>query len=144
MRIAPTAPTTLLACLLLGACATAGSGTISSIAPTGAPVRPRAIGGRDPITADEIAHINVASAYDAIAKLRGTYLSARGLGSFASPVRSTRPVVFVDGMEMGTLYELRSIPARDVLEIRFLSSGEATYRYGQGFMAGVIAVTTKR
>lgn len=45
---------------------------------------------------------------------------------------------------MGTLFELRSIPARDVLEIRMLSSGEAAFRYGQGYTAGVIHVTTKR
>ena len=59
-------------------------------------------------------------------------------------MRSTRPVVFVDGMELGTVFELRSIPARDVHEIRFLTSSEATYRYGDGYMAGVIQVTTKR
>lgn len=58
--------------------------------------------------------------------------------------RSAYPIVFVDGMEMGTLFELRSIPARDVLEIRLLSSGEGTFRYGQGYTAGVIHVTTRR
>jgi hypothetical protein len=104
----------------------------------------RATSLRDPITAADIAGINAASAYDAVVKLRANFLRDRGINSFMTPVRSTRPVVFVDGMEMGTIYELRSIPARDVAEIRFLNSAEANFRFGDGYLAGVIHVTTKR
>ena len=132
--------------LLLAACASGGVPATTDLDPGGETgPRPRTRSGlRDPITAADIATINASSAYDAVVKLRGTFLQARGTNSFLQPVRSTRPVVFVDGMEIGTIFELRSIPAGDVMEIRFLTSSEATYRYGMGYMAGVIQVTTKR
>lgn len=144
---APSIVLRLATFLVLTACATGGASSAATPAPAIEDERPapRARRGlRDPITAADIALINAASAYDAVVKLRGSFLAQRGVNSVMLPVRSTRPVVFVDGMEMGTIVELRSIPARDVAEIRFLSSGEATIRYGDGFMAGVIEVTTKR
>ena len=109
------------------------------------PARPaRGMSLRDPITAADIAGINAASAYDAVVKLRANFLQNRGINSFMTPVRSTRPIVFIDGMEVGTIFELRSIPARDVAEIRFLNASEAAFRWGDGYLAGVIHVTTKR
>ena len=146
-------PTTAVAqivpALLFAACATGAVPLQSDLAadaaiPTAEPRPVRRASMRDPITAADIARINAASAYDAVVKLRANFLQHRGVNSFMQPVASTRPVVFVDGMEVGTLFELRSIPARDVSEIRFLTSSEATYRYGQGYLAGVIHVTTKR
>ena len=151
-----TAVTLVVPALLLAACATSGvpvqsdlaaertGEPASEIAPATPPRPKRNVGLRDPITAADIARIDAASAYDAVVKLRANFLQHRGVNSFMQPVRSTRPVVFVDGMEVGTVFELRSIPARDVSEIRYLSSGEATIRYGDGYMAGVIQVTTKR
>jgi hypothetical protein len=131
--------------LSLAACASTGTTSLPSPAEAEASRRPTLRAGhRDPITAADIATINAASAYDAVVKLRANFLQSRGVNSFMQPVRSTRPIVFIDGMEVGTLFELRSIPAGDVAEIRFLSSGEATIRYGDGYMAGIIAVTTKR
>lgn len=139
---ATTAITRVIPILLLAACASVGGPPGATPAPSDA-ARPRA-SLRGPITAADIALVNASSAYDAIVKLRANFLGNRGINSFMQPVRSTRPIVFVDGMEMGTLFELRSIPAADVLEIAFLSSSEATFRYGDGYMAGVINVTTKR
>ena len=144
MRLA-TGFTTVVPMLFLAACATGGSSRATSD-PAGDATRPRvarnALSG--PITAAEIARTNAASAYDAVKRLRANYLQSRGIGSFVHATRSAYPVVFIDGMEIGTLFELRSIPAQDVLEIRLLSSGEATLRYGQGYTAGIIHVTTKR
>ena len=144
MRLA-TGFTTVVPLLVLTACATAGS-TLAAVDPAREAPRPRAVrtGLTGPITAAEIARINAASAYDAVKRLRANFLQSRGVGSFVHAARSAYPVVFVDGMEVGTLFELRSIPAQDVLEIRLLSSGEATFRYGQGYTAGIIHVTTKR
>jgi outer membrane cobalamin receptor len=150
----------VLATLLLAACATTGIGNppVNALAPeaggdstaeaaTAAPARaprPAARSLRDPITAADIARIRAASAYDAVVRLRAHFLGNRGVNSFMRPVQSTRPTVFVDGMEMGTIFELRTIPAGDVLEIRFLSGADAMLRYGDGYMAGIIHVTTKR
>ena len=139
-----TAVTRFAFLLLLTACATGGVTPGSAGFQADARELRRSRGMRDPITAADIAAINASSAYDAVVKLRAIFLQTRGVNSVMLPVRSTRPVVFVDGMEMGTIFELRSIPARDVAEIRFLNSGEATIRYGDGFMAGIIHVTTKR
>lgn len=154
LRLVPIRSLMLGASLLLtAACRPATVPVQSDLAPEPEDVpavrtpRPRAARStslRDPITAADIAGISAASAYDAVVKLRANFLRDRGINSFMTPVRSTRPVVFVDGIEMGTIHELRSIPARDVAEIRFLSSSEAMFRFGDGYLAGVIHVTTKR
>ena len=133
--------------LLLAACASGGAtvGAVGERSEDAAAPRPRPSAGLNgPITAADIARVNAASAYDAVVKLRANFLRSRGVSSFMQPVRSSHPIVFIDGMEIGTLFELRSLPAAEVAEIRFLSSGEATIRYGDGYMAGVILVTTKR
>ena len=153
-----TAVPRVLATLLLAACATGGVGNppVDALAPEAggdasadvatAPRRTTrpARSLRDPITEADIARIRAASAYDAVVRLRAHFLGNRGVNSFMRPVQSTRPTVFVDGMEMGTIFELRTIPAGDVREIRFLSGSDAMIRYGDGYMAGVIHVTTKR
>lgn len=131
-----------LSVLLVAACATAGPASTTRL-DDGRP-RARAAGPRDPITAADIARIGAGSAYDAVRRLRSNALAIRGVNSVAHPVRASSPVVFVDGMEVGTVFELRSIPAIDVHEIRFLSASEATTRFGDGYMAGVIHVMTKR
>ena len=146
-----TAAPRVLATLLLAACATTGIGNppVNALAPDAggdaqadaapaAPVRaprpaPRSL--RDPITAADIARIRASSAYDAVVRLRAHFLGNRGVNSFMRPVQSTRPTVFVDGMEVGTIFELRSIPAGDVMEIRFLSGADAMIRYGGGATA---------
>jgi hypothetical protein len=150
-----TAVPRVLATLLLAACATTGISNppVNGLAPeasgdaeaTPAPARARRPGGslRDPITSADIARIRANSAYDAVVRLRAHFLGNRGVNSFMRPVQSTRPTVFVDGMEMGTIFELRTIPAGDVHEIRFLSGADAMIRYGDGYMAGIIQVTTK-
>lgn len=151
-----TAVPRVLATLLLAACATGGIGDppVNTLAPVGdagadvapAPTRAARPGSslRDPITEADIVRIRAASAYDAVVRLRAHFLGNRGVNSFMRPVQSTRPTVFVDGMEMGTIFELRTIPAGDVQEIRFLSGADAMIRYGDGYMAGIIHVTTKR
>ena len=129
--------------VLLAACATATPATVRHGDESAGRARPaRTL--RDPITEADIARIGAASAYDAIMRLRANFLSNRGMNSFLRPAESARPTVFVDGMELGTVFELRSIPASHVREIRFLSGPEAMLRYGNGHMAGVILVTSKR
>ena len=125
----------------LAACATTTAHT------AGAGDAPRAVrmgNGRDPITEADIARINATSAYDAIVRLRGNFLRAHGVNSVVHVARSARPIVFVDGVEYGSVWELRSIPAGDVREIRYLSSSDAMLRYGDGYLAGVIQVVTKQ
>lgn len=100
---------------------------------------------RDParITQEEIIASLAVDAYDAVAKLRANFLASRGRTSFRSN-ESTLPTVFLDGVEYGSISTLRLIAAADIAEIRLFRSWEATTTFGTGFMAGVIAVTTRR
>lgn len=109
------------------------------------PTRTAYVPPRDParITQDEIVASLAVDAYDAVAKLRANFLASRGRTSFRSN-ESTLPTVFVDGVEYGPISTLRLIAATDVAEIRLFRSWEATTAFGTGFMAGVIAVTTRR
>ena len=104
----------------------------------------RVTGPRDPITEAEIARSNAADAYDVVRSLRGSMLATRGITTMWKADGGAYPVVFVDGMYVGPLSELRSIPARSIHEVLFLGAAEAHFRYGSGYTAGVIDVTTKR
>ena len=106
--------------------------------------RPLPSGPRDAITEAEIARIAATDAYDVVRKLRGNFLASRGLTTFWRTDGGASPQVFVDGMHVGSLAELRGIPANTIHEVRFVSASDATVRYGIGYAAGVIQVTTKR
>ena len=101
-------------------------------------------GPRDPITEVEIARLDAASAYDVVQRLRGTFLHSRGITSLERADRGAWPDVFVDGTYLGSIPELRGIPANTIHEVRFLNAGDAMLRYGPGHAAGVIQVTTRR
>lgn len=141
--------------LAVAACATAPRVSSSDAATRQvAPPRPAArsaarsaarIGGpRDPITRAEIARINAADAWDVVRTLRGGFLNSRGITSLRRADGGAWPAVFVDGMHVGTIAELRGIPANTIQMVRFLNAGEAMQRYGAGHAAGIIEVTTGR
>ena len=101
---------------------------------------------RDVITAEEIEASRTsssASAYDVIKKLRGNMLSYRGRTSLKG-TSSPDPNVYVDEQAFGPIASLRNIPASQIAVIRLYRSWEATTRYGQGNMGGVIAISTKQ
>jgi hypothetical protein len=88
------------------------------------------------ITAREIATAaSSTTAYEAIRRLRPTWLSGRGSG---------RPVVYVDNVLSGEFEELYRIAPADIQEIQLFRGYDATTRWGTGHTAGVILVTTKR
>jgi hypothetical protein len=118
--------------LLLPACAGRGRGT-----------------GRDRnvITADEIATIDVSTAYDVVSRLRPEFLKTRGPISISPDKAAEQPqiTVFLDGMESGPVERtLYLIPANQVVEIRLYRAADAVTKYGTRHTGGVIAVTTKR
>ena len=127
--------------MMLGRMAFAAALTVAACTSARIPYAPL----RDParITEDEIIASLAVDAYDAVAKLRANFLASRGRTSFRSN-ESTLPRVFVDGLEYGPISTLKLIPATDVAEIRLFRSWEATTTFGTGYMAGVIAVTTRR
>ena len=98
-------------------------------------------GQENVITEEEIVESHALTAYDAIQKLRGNFLSNRGkttiLGT-ASPL----PVVYLDGVQYGTYEQLRNIPASHVFSIRLYRAWESE-KFGSDKTGGVIEIVTK-
>lgn len=93
------------------------------------------------ISASELEDANVFSALEAIQRLRPIWLRERGPLGFAG--QGSEPLVIIDGVQRGSLGSLRNINVRHLREIRFMSSREATLRYGTGFPAGAIVLVTR-
>lgn len=119
----------ILSLTLLAACA-------SSAAPTG----PRR--QRDRISAEEIASVQVGTAYEVIEALRPEFLRARGSASMSGAQEFA--VVYIDGVRAGAPDELRRVPREVIGEIRYLSANDATTQYGTGHGGGAVLVVTKR
>jgi hypothetical protein len=94
------------------------------------------------ITEAEIAQSQAITAYDAIQKLRANFFSNRGRTTILGDT-SPLPVVYLDGVEYGSLTSLQNIPASHVASIRLYRAWEAPTKFGMGKTAGVIEVTTK-
>lgn len=95
----------------------------------------RATGRRDLLTAEELAEHPQLSAYEAIERLRPTWLqSRRGEGP---------PRAVLDRSPVDRSF-LRSLRATEVESMRLLSAGVATTRFGTGYPAGAIEIRTKR
>lgn len=103
---------------------------------------PRVAQTRNVITAEEVASVNVGTAYEVIEQLRPQFFQSRGPSSIRSNTPDT-PIVYVNGVRYGGIESLTSIRAMDVEEIRLLSASDATTRYGTGHVGGVIEVRTK-
>jgi len=109
--------------LLSVACSTAGTGESGSRR------------NRNVISAEELAElVGNYSAYEAVQRLRANWLSGRG---------TSRPRVFVDGIDLGGTEVLRNYRLETIREIRFVQPSDATVRFGTGFGGGVIEVLTK-
>ena len=94
------------------------------------------------ITEDDIARVRVRTAYDAIVRLQGNFLTRRGATSVLN-TSNPEPNVYLDDVFIGTVAQLKGIQASDVASIRLYRSWEATTRFGGGNMGGVIEVYTK-
>jgi hypothetical protein len=114
------------------------AGTLAGCASGGGTPR----GERNVITAEELAGIQVASAYDAVLQLRPQFLRSRGAASLRDP-RAETAAVYINGTRAGTIDVLRALRLNDVQEIRYLSAVEASTRYGINHAAGVIEVRTR-
>lgn len=118
----------LLLGFLCSACATAGTAN--------APHR-----NRDVIAAEEIASVDVPTAYDLIRRLRPEFLRPRGVSGVRG---SISPSIYINGIKAPDgLQQLQNINREDVLEIRWLSATDATTRFGTGNSGGAIMVKTK-
>ena len=114
----------------LAGCASGSGGSGSSGSSSGSSSGPNRLTAADLVNQQEL------DLYDAIRQLRGRWLTSRGRGT---------PRVVVDGSpRQSGIDELRSLRVSDVQEIEFLSASNATTRFGTGYDAGAILVTTRR
>jgi hypothetical protein len=91
------------------------------------------------LTAREISSIGAESAYDAISRLRPSYLGSEHMATLTDVVRY-EPDVLVDGNWRGNTDILRSIAAADVLELAYMQPRDAIVRLGPRYRSGVILV----
>ena len=97
---------------------------------------------RNLITAEEIASSNASTAYDAVERLRPTFLRTRGAQSLQNPT-PVAPLVYLDGMRYGPVAALAQIPALGIVSIQYLTALDASQRFGLGNEGGAILVSTK-
>jgi hypothetical protein len=118
-------PTLLLLALALPGCAARGP-----VVPTDS---------ANLLTREQLAKSNYQNAYDAVSALRSNWLSNRGRDSFVAP---SQVLVYLDGVRLGGVDELRHMPLVNVSWLRRYSGVEATGRWGMNHAGGVIYVST--
>ena len=129
--------TSPLATVLLGIwlSAVAACGVIQPVSSSSA--APMSYRPSSVLTSQEISHANGGSAYDLIAQMRPSFLNAtRGATGFGERR------VYVDGICVGGLAQLRMIPSMTVREVRFLNASDATTLYGMGNSGGAVMIIT--
>jgi len=103
--------------------------------------RPTTSHNRNLISEAEIRESHAQDVYQLVRELRAFWLSTRGVTS----VRDPMPVmVYIDGVRAGSTERLRDLQPKDVSELRYLSSTEATQMYGTNHPSGAILVTSRR
>jgi len=129
-----------LYCVALAAivgCAAGSAGTSGTSAPSRS---------ANVLAAEQIATFNPEgkTAYDMVARLRPTWLRARGVQSRVGPSDSTEyALVVVDGNFAGRTGSLRDIQAYQVSDMRYYDIGEAPGKFGERGSSGVIEVRLK-
>lgn len=89
------------------------------------------------VTAEELASVYELDLYGAIQRLRPAWLRPGTRGAL--------PQLIVNGTPQSAGIEsLRSYRATDAQEMELMSASDATTRYGTGYTAGAILVTTAR
>jgi hypothetical protein len=116
--------------------------------PTAEPASPEAAAKRrsaasGPLRAEEIAGIQVQTAYEAVERLRPDFLQTRGTVS-ALDIAEQSPEVYINGVHVrGGVQALRSIPASSVTLVRRISAVDATQRYGANHLSPVLEVVVR-
>lgn len=94
---------------------------------------------RDHISYEEIQNNDASNAFDLIRNLRPQWLWGRGPKSI-NYEGAPYPVVYVDDSKHGDINSLSTISTQYITEIRFLSAGDATIRYGINHAGGAILI----
>ena len=100
-------------------------------------------GDRNHIIRAELAELTATDAYEAVRQLRPHWLSTRGAATIRG-FSSSDVMVHLDEALLGESETLQQISISIVEEMFYLSSSEASTRYGTGYLNGVIIVRTRR
>src|SRR3954469_3139962 len=85
---------------------------------------------------------NVSTAFDAIVQLRPQFFRSRGETSIM--LRSqTQTSVYLDNTRLGGLEALHNVPISGIESIRYLTAGEAEYRWGTNNTGGAIQLVSR-
>ena len=131
----------LAALALLGACAATLSSPASLARTADSYTRWPSRRSTDYVGRGEIALGGGGTAYDVLQRLRPQFFTVRTL-VFTGDADGGRPVVYLDGMRLGGIDELRSISSNMLGEVRFLSAAAGSERFGRYHSGGVIAINT--
>ena len=83
------------------------------------------------------------NAYEAVVRFRPEFLRGRAAPGLADPAGAVA-VVYLNGVRQGAPDLLRTIPARVIVEIRYLTPAVASEQFGPYHTGGVISVRTRR
>lgn len=104
---------------------------------------PGGVRSSDVLTIDEILASKTQNAYDAVRRLRPSFLQTRGPTTLlARNETPSAPMVYLDNRRYGDVESLRTITVDGIFEIRYLSPNQAQLKWGMNHAAGVIHVTT--
>ena len=92
------------------------------------------------ITAAEIEGQSPTNAYDLIRRLRPRWIRLSA-GDYSA--HRDQVWVYLDGTRLGQLSELGRISSESIGEIRFVPGDEAVQRWGWGYSAGAILITSR-
>ena len=95
---------------------------------------------RNLLTPDQFRAGGYQNAYDAVAALRPSWLTARGPDSFNTP---SEVIAYLDNARLGGVEALRGIHLSSVQAIRHYDAGQATARWGVGHAQGAVQVVTE-
>lgn len=101
---------------------------------------------RDTVSQEELAETNARYVYQALSRIRPSWLTSRGPAGMGNVRDASESVanVYINGNRMGSIEFLREYAVTDVQEIRFYEPGEAGARFGMGNPRGVIEIIPRR
>jgi hypothetical protein len=99
-------------------------------------------GSSNVLTVAQLSATNAESLYDAINRLRPSWLTSRGPTSVTNST-PTEVSVFMGGSFLGHSEYLQQVRVLDVTEVRYWDAGSASARFGVGHPRGVIELTRK-
>ena len=101
---------------------------------------------RNLVTLEELSATNSRTVYEALERVRPSWLSSRGPASIGNVRDAGEAVanVYIEGSRMGDVEYLKQVYVSDVHEIRFWTAGEAGARFGMGNPRGVIEIIPRR